>query len=482
MSEERTFGPYTLLHPPLGAGGMAITYKARERLELGGERIVVVKQILPRWAADKRFRQMFLDEARLSSLLNHNNICRIYKGGRIGDTLFLAMEFVDGTDLLTLIQRLRKRGLEPLPLAHALYIIEQVLQGLEAAHAATDTDGEFLNLVHRDVSPHNVLIGSRGDVKLIDFGVAKSRSNMSRTADGAVKGKVAYASPEQILRLALDRRSDLFAAGLLLYKLTTGIHPLAGTDQLQTFSRFHRYTKGTITIPPPSHQSSTALPQRLDDVVMRALAIDREERYQTADAMALAVGDLLRELFPRYRPKTFRSFTAWALESSAGAYIPAPETLPNLTLDVWTSDDTAVWDPLPTDKPPQRAAPLLEHDDPVWNIDTSEPPTLLRGSAPWDEIKRAATAPNTNAGTQEKPKEKAAAPADNSKEKADSDDEIYQYGWERAEVLAMERRKPEQAAAVLEQLTKGVARGNPDVNNRLLEFYEAAEMRRQLIA
>ena len=383
MSQEKTFGPYALMEPPLGSGGMAVTFKARERLELGGERIVVVKQILPQWAEDPRFRQMFLDEARLSSLLNHNNICRIYKGGRIGETLFLAMEYVEGTDLLSLIKRLRNRGLEPLPLPHALYIIEQVLQGLEAAHVATSADGEFLNLVHRDVSPQNVLIGTRGEVKLIDFGVAKSHSNLSRTADGTLKGKAAYASPEQMKLLELDRRSDLFAAGLLLYKLTTAVHPLAGADQVQTFARFHSYAKGQLTIAPPSSQPGSALPPRLDDVVMRALAVDRERRFQTADAMAVAVGDLLRELYPRYRLQTFKKFTRWALDPNSGAYTPAPETLPNPALEVWTADDTAIWDTPTPDTPPARPTPLLEPDDPIWDVDSSEPATILRGSTDW---------------------------------------------------------------------------------------------------
>ena len=385
MGMAMTFGPYTLLEP-LGKGGMAVTYKAKERLELGGERLVVVKQILPRWAADRRFQEMFLDEARVSCQLRHTNICSVYKGGWIDDTLFLAMEYVNGADLMELFKKARARLTTPFPLAHTLFIVEQTLNGLDAAHAATNTEGELLHLIHRDISPHNVLLSRRGEVKLIDFGVAKSKTNISRTDNNEVKGKIAYASPEQILRIELDGRSDLFAVGLLMYKLSTGVHPLVGPDQNQTYMRFHDYTKGHITIAPPSSYTPS-LPRAFDEIVMKALRVDREARFSDGDEMAKAVGNLLRDLFPRYRATTFGGFVCWTLDPDSGPYLPPLATIPSSKALQLSNDDTIVWNDSSSramrSLRKSSKEPLLDPHDPIWDVDTSDPPTLMRGPMSW---------------------------------------------------------------------------------------------------
>jgi eukaryotic-like serine/threonine-protein kinase len=308
------FGPYTLT-APLGEGGMAVTFKATERLEhIDGERVVAVKQILPSFSDDEAFRRMFLDEARLTAKLSHQNICKIYTAGEVDNTLFIAMEFVDGVDLWKLMRRAREDLDTGFPLPHALHVTQQILQGLHAAHTATDTDGSPLGLVHRDVSPQNILLSRNGEVKVIDFGVAKARTNSAKTAAGMVKGKVMYLSPEQLRAEPLDARSDLFAVGLILYELVTGIHPLAGESDVQTVHNYYN-----MEIVPPSHRSP-GVPRALDTLVMRALASDPAQRWISGDEMAQAVATGLARIHPGYTSRTLREFVDWALDDESVPY------------------------------------------------------------------------------------------------------------------------------------------------------------------
>ncbi len=312
--DARPFGPYTLT-APLGEGGMAVTFKATERLEhIDGERVVAVKQILPSFSDDESFRVMFLDEARLTAKLSHQNICKIYTAGEVDNTLFIAMEFVDGVDLWKLIRRARADLDTGFPLPHALHVTQQILQGLHAAHTATDTDGSPLGLVHRDVSPQNVLLSRNGEVKVIDFGVAKARTNSAKTAAGMVKGKVMYLSPEQLRAEPLDARSDLFAVGLILYELVTGIHPLAGETDVQTVHNYYN-----MEIVPPSHRRP-GIPRALDTLVMRALASDPAQRWISCDEMAQAVATGLARIHPGYTSRTLREFVDWAMDDESVPY------------------------------------------------------------------------------------------------------------------------------------------------------------------
>ncbi len=308
------FGPYTMVKL-LGEGGMAVTFVAKERLEeIGGERVVAIKQILPSFANDSDFRRMFLDEARLSTLLNHQNICKVYTAGEVDGALFMAMEFIDGIDLARLNARGQKlKGGFPVP--HALHICDQVLNGLHAAHAARGLNGEALKLVHRDVSPQNVVMSKQGEVKVIDFGVAKARTNNSKTAAGIVKGKVLYYSPEQLQAMDLDGRSDLFAVGLILYELVTGVHPLAGATEIQTIHNYYQ-----MEIAPPS-SVRPELPEVIDRVIMRALTENRDERFASADEMSQAVSDALFDIYPSYRQKLLREFIEWSLGQEDEPYI-----------------------------------------------------------------------------------------------------------------------------------------------------------------
>lgn len=324
MSQEtgqapKQLGPFTL-ERQLGEGGMAVTWLAREQLEeIGGQRLVALKQILPHFVGDRAFREMFLDEARLSSLLTHQNICRVYRAGEIEGSLYICMEYIDGGDLWRLMHRARALP-GGFPAAHALYITEQMLYGLHAAHTARGPDGEPLGLVHRDVSPQNVLVSRRGEVKVIDFGVAKARTNSSRTATGVVKGKVLYYSPEQLEAKPLDGRSDLFAVGLVLYEMLTGRHPLAGDTDVQTI---HNYYKMELE-PPSVYQPECA--GLIDELVLRALGRTPGERFASADEMAQEVAEARFEIYPSYKPALLRDFVRWGLEGGEGEGYQMPQS------------------------------------------------------------------------------------------------------------------------------------------------------------
>jgi serine/threonine protein kinase len=222
------FGPYELLRP-LGAGGMAETFVAVRRGPAGFEQRVCLKRILPGYSGDPSFVDLFLDEARLLAQLRNGNIVQVYDFGEAEGTYYMALELVDGADLENLLSDLQRRG-ERLSQDMVLYIAAQLLEALEYAHAAS-ADGQPLGIVHRDVSPSNILVSSHGEVKLTDFGIAKARGRKHQTQTGHTKGKLSYMSPEQVRGEALDGRSDLFAVGIVLYELLAGVHPFeAETD------------------------------------------------------------------------------------------------------------------------------------------------------------------------------------------------------------------------------------------------------------
>ena len=219
-SSPGAFGRYQLLEK-IGAGGMAEVYKARMRGEQGFEKIVAIKRIVPHMATNAEFVTMFVDEAKLAAQLNHNNITHIYDLGKVDAWHYIAMEYVEGKDLRTLLKLGKEKGF-PLPAELALFIAAKIANALDYAHRRPASDGSELNLVHRDVSPQNILISDEGDIKLCDFGIAKAASKVSTTMSGALKGKLQYMSPEQAWGKRIDRRSDIFSLGSVLYEMLTG--------------------------------------------------------------------------------------------------------------------------------------------------------------------------------------------------------------------------------------------------------------------
>ncbi len=279
--EARDFGNYHLI-AKLATGGMAEIFLARAAGHAGNDGLIVIKRILPHLADDEHFVTMFRDEAALASTLEHENVGRVRSLGNAQGTWFIVMDYLHGVALSKLLSRLSKhRQLPDLRVAAGLVI--QACEGLHHAHEARGADGSMLGVVHRDVSPPNIFVTDGGVVKLLDFGIAKARGASSKTRTGTVKGKNAYMSPEQILGKPLDRRSDIFALGAVLYELLTVKRLFHRESDFMTFKAI---TEEPI---PDPRERRPDLPQALRAVVTRALARDMSGRFDTALEMANAV-------------------------------------------------------------------------------------------------------------------------------------------------------------------------------------------------
>jgi tRNA A-37 threonylcarbamoyl transferase component Bud32 len=263
----------------IASGGMAEIYAARAVADAGIAKRIALKKILAGFCADPAFVTRFLDEARLAMRLSHANIVQVFDFGKTDeDQYFLAMEFVEGVDLKRLMLA---RPAAALPLGEALHIAAQTLRGLDYAHRQTDDGGEALGVVHRDVKPANVLLSLEGEVKLTDFGIARSRAGSQLSAAGDICGTIPFMSPEQARGERLDRRSDVFSVGTMLYTMATGVHPFEVDGDFATLDKVR-----AATTAPPSHHG---VPPALDAVLLRALAADPAGRYPTAGAFADAV-------------------------------------------------------------------------------------------------------------------------------------------------------------------------------------------------
>ncbi len=281
-------GRYELLLQ-IGRGGMASVWVAHEHADSkDDERIVAIKAMLPKLADDAGFVAMFLDEGRLVQRIRHAHVVELYEVGEAAGFMFMAMEWVEGESLHTLIAEAGKR--RPIPPEMAVRIIADAASGLHAAHETRDDRGAPLMVVHRDVSPHNILIGTNGKVKLVDFGVAKARERMTEaTSVGHVKGKFGYMSPEQALARPVDRRSDVFSLGIVLYELTTGKRLFRGDNDAETLQLV---VQGEI---PRPRMIDPAYPEALEAIVMKALSRSRRERYQTARDFQRALERYLKD-------------------------------------------------------------------------------------------------------------------------------------------------------------------------------------------
>jgi len=271
-------GKYEILRK-IATGGMAELYLARARGTAGFEKLVVLKRILPQVAADPEFVQMFLDEARLSSTLQHPNIADVYDVGEVDGQYFFTMEFVHGQDLRTIRHEMKQRS-EPIPLAATLAIVHGAASALDYAHERRGPDGTLLGVVHRDVSASNIMVSYDGAVKLVDFGIARVRSTTHKTQIGTLKGKIPYMSPEQCKGLAIDRRSDLFSLGVVLFEMTVGRRPFRGDSDFAIMDQIVH--QGA---PTPSSLMA-GYPAALEAIVMKCLQRDPKARYTTCDELA----------------------------------------------------------------------------------------------------------------------------------------------------------------------------------------------------
>ena len=301
------FGPYELLDK-IGEGGMAEVWKARATGAAGFQRILVVKKILPMFAKNKAFIDMLVAEAKLCSALHHPNIVPIFDLGVIDGIYYVTMEHVDGVDLLQVLQRAARRQMR-VPTEVALFVAGEVARGLAYAHAAVDHEGRPLNIIHRDVSPANVMVGTRGEVKLTDFGVARAdleietrRGAASIVRHDGLKGKLSYMSPELVSGGEIDHRSDIFAVGTLIYEMLTLKRLFMGKSELQTMANVR---KARITRRIERHDY---IPRPVQDIIRTALAREPSARYQNAGELYDAIQDYLFEARLRIGPSAVARF------------------------------------------------------------------------------------------------------------------------------------------------------------------------------
>jgi serine/threonine-protein kinase len=271
------FGKYKLLER-IAVGGMAEVFLAvRPGLE-GFEKTLAIKRIRPHLSNEEAFVKMFLNEAKLAAQLQHPNIVQIFDLGKINQSYYIAMEYISGRDMSRVIPKAEKMGI-PFPIEYALSIAASVLDGLAYAHTKTDDFGVPLHIVHRDITPENIMVGWNGNVKILDFGIAKATIQTDQTKAGEIKGKLAYMSPEQGMGKVLDARSDIFALGVVLYEWITGYKMFTGENEMAILKSI---VDGRIY--PPSYFRED-IPEAIEDILMKALAKDREQRYQTARDM-----------------------------------------------------------------------------------------------------------------------------------------------------------------------------------------------------
>jgi serine/threonine-protein kinase len=276
----------------LESGGMAEVFRAESEGLHGFRKQVAIKRVLPHLSSKTKFIQMFLDEARLSAQLTHSNCVQVFDIGVGDSTYFIVMEFVDGANLKSVVDSLRKQGRE-FPIEAALFICIEICKGLSYAHELTDQRGLPLQIVHRDISPPNVLITKFGEIKIVDFGLAKASTQLEKSEPGIIKGKFAYLSPELALGKEVDARADVFAVGIILWELLSGKRLFLGDTDYQTVKNIQ-----AAVIPPLGPLNPLVTPE-LERIALRALAKDLDVRYRTARELGY---DLTRLLFKLGKP------------------------------------------------------------------------------------------------------------------------------------------------------------------------------------
>jgi len=292
LRRAQQLGRYHLLDR-IAFGGMAEIYRAKTFDASGTPHLVAVKRVLAHLAEDDDFIQMLVDEAKIASVLRHANIARVYEFARAHGEYFIAMEHVDGKDMRTVLERSRAKK-KPVPPEHAAYIAAEVGAALHAAHSAVDSRGRALRIIHRDVSPSNIICSYAGEVKLCDFGIAKATLSRVTTKTGVIKGKVKYMSPEQALGRKLDHRSDVFSLGSCLYEMVTRIPPFTATNEMDLLIKVRdaKYR--------PVGEITPGIPAELEAIVDKCLTRSRANRYQTAAEAEVDLRAFLRKFMPNY--------------------------------------------------------------------------------------------------------------------------------------------------------------------------------------
>ena len=351
----------------IASGGMAEVYLAKQAGAAGFEKLVCLKRILPHLARDKQFVDMFLNEARLAAQLDHPNIVSIFDLGETNGNYFIAMEFIDGPNLRSVARRAAELN-EQLPIPEVLKIISMASSGLQYAHDLADQQGNPLGLVHRDISPDNILVHRNGAAKVVDFGIAKAANSSAQTRTGTLKGKVAYMPPEQLRGEQLDRRTDVFALGVVLYELLAGKRPWEGSSEVALIGKI------MTEEPQPLGELRPDAPEELLVIVDRALSKDRSRRYQSCHEMQGDLEQLLVQMGQTITPGRVADFIkAYSPESA-----PAPTEATDAALGAVEEESFAGTGVAPQLIPAQAGA-QEEHEAGTMMLDAMPPPQKSRG-------------------------------------------------------------------------------------------------------
>ncbi|MDJ0623861.1 MAG: protein kinase, partial [Desulfocapsaceae bacterium] len=379
----------------LGIGGMAEVYRCKLVGQQGFEKIIVLKKLLSEAAKDQERVANFIDEARLAALLQHENIGHVYDFGEIDGNYFIAMEYLFGKDLFTIVQQTKQNN-KSIDIEPALFITSKICEGMGYAHSLKDLEGKPLNIIHRDLTPHNVFVTYDGKVKIIDFGVARAELFDNRTKAGVVKGKVSYMSPEQLTEENVDQRSDIFSIGILLYEMLSGKRMYEGdTATLIRKGMQVDYDRLEAICP--------GLPRELYGIVDKALQADRDKRYQTCGEMAAAIEDFLYQLKERPSSQKLQSFmhdlfgkeyeaenkklveTVKKFDELHGASTQEKTTAEELTGQIEAEDKTVVMTVAQEEQAPEQKAELKK------NVAKTSTPKGSKKATPATEVEKSAS-------------------------------------------------------------------------------------------
>ncbi|PKN45780.1 MAG: hypothetical protein CVU59_08050 [Deltaproteobacteria bacterium HGW-Deltaproteobacteria-17] len=348
----------------LAYGGMAEIYRAKTFDNMGNEYVVVIKRVLSNLASNEELINMLVHEARIATMIHHPCVVRVYEFCQVQGDYFIVMELVDGKDLKTILERSRQNE-TPIPIADAVYVTICTLAGLHTAHILKDADGKSLQLIHRDMSPSNILISYTGEVKICDFGIAKTNVSSIQTRIGVVRGKVKYMSPEQAMGWKLDLRTDIYSVGSVLYEMLTNQPPFIASNEVDMLKKIK---EGRFT---PLRQANSAVPPMLQSIVHKALSKDRLSRYQSAHEFSQALKQFLNNFAPTYTPG---ALAAWMEESfrnehlneqaAAGQYVFTPESPKDVGVNLLAESDSE--DEIIPVYMAQPAAPANPAEVPNW--------------------------------------------------------------------------------------------------------------------
>jgi len=359
------FGKYLLLDR-IAVGGMAEVYRSKFFGAERFEKILAIKKLLPNIAEDEEFVEMFINEAKLASQLSHSNICQIYDLGKIDGNLFIAMEYVWGKDLLQIINSFRRRK-ENMPSPMAAYVATRICEGIDYAYHKRGAQGMPLKIIHRDVSPQNILISYDGEIKIIDFGIAKATLHHSETQAGLLKGKFSYMSPEQVQGFPIDHRSDIFAIGTCLFEMLTRTSLFKGENDFITLERVRK-----AEVPKPT-DLNPKIPKSLEKILMKALALELKDRWQRAADFQDALQRFLITTPPIYTAKRLSDWMRVTFSQDIESDKAQMEEYSRIGPEVLRKS-------LPPSQPPQ--APVRKRPQPKRTLLGFGPPPLPSDKAP----------------------------------------------------------------------------------------------------